>query len=69
MAPPVRFREWGPTASRRMIVVDLELASDEQIMGFGEQFSRVVENGQQLGLRCEDALGTGTGMVYKPAAV
>ena len=69
MAPPVRFREWGPTASQRRIVVNLELASDEQIMGFGEQFSRVVKNGQQLVLRCEDALGTGTGMAYKPAPV
>jgi len=69
MAPPVRFCEWGSDASQRRIVLNLELGSDEQILGFGEQFSRVVKNGQHLVLRCEDALGTGTGLTYKPAPV
>ncbi len=69
MAPPVRFREHGSDAGQQRIIVNLELGSDEQILGFGEQFSRVVKNGQQLLLRCEDALGTGTGLAYKPAPV
>jgi alpha-D-xyloside xylohydrolase len=69
MAPPVRFREWGPDTGQQRIVINLELSADEQILGFGEQFSPVVKNGQQLVLRCEDALGTGTGLAYKPAPV
>lgn len=47
----------------------LELGPDEDVLGFGEQFSRVVKNGQRLRLRVEDALGTGTGMAYKPVPV
>lgn len=69
MAPPIRFNESGQPAVERRIVVNLELGSDEQILGFGEQFSRVIKNGQHLVLRCEDALGTGTGLAYKPAPV
>ncbi len=49
--------------------VNLELGPDEEILGFGEQFGRSVKNGQRLRLRVEDALGTGTGMAYKPAPV
>lgn len=67
MAPPVR---WSlDAAGRAHAVLNLELGPHEEILGFGEQFSRVVKNGQQLTLRCEDALGTGTGMAYKPAPV
>jgi alpha-D-xyloside xylohydrolase len=47
----------------------LELGPDEQVLGFGEQFGRLVKNGQRLVLRVEDALGTATAMAYKPAPV
>ena len=67
MSPPVRLRRDGD--DRPHVVFDLELGIDEQILGFGEQFSRVVKNGQRLTLRAEDALGTGTGLAYKPAPV
>ena len=49
--------------------VNLELAPDEEVLGFGEQFGRLVKNGQRLVLRSEDACGTGTGMAYKPVPV
>lgn len=49
--------------------LNLELAPDEDILGFGEQFGRLVKNGQLLRLRAEDAQGTGTGMAYKPVPV
>lgn len=62
MAPPV-LAESDRTA------LQLELDTDEDIVGFGEQFGRVVKNGQHLLLRVEDALGTGTGMAYKPVPV
>ncbi|WP_162448780.1 TIM-barrel domain-containing protein [Phytoactinopolyspora mesophila] len=56
-------------ADARGISVHLELGTGEDILGFGEQFGRLVKNGQQLTLRCEDALGTGTGLAYKPVPV
>lgn len=62
MAPPVLF-----TSGR--VELQAELAAQEDITGFGEQFSRLVKNGQQLVLRVEDALGTGTGRAYKPVPV
>ncbi|MFC7404677.1 TIM-barrel domain-containing protein [Georgenia alba] len=46
--------------------LNLEMGTDEEILGFGEQFGPLVKNGQRLTLRTEDALGTGTGMAYKP---
>lgn len=49
--------------------INLELGADEDVLGFGEQFGRLVKNGQRLRLRVEDALGTGTGLAYKPAPV
>ena len=49
--------------------LNLELGSDEDIVGFGEQFGRLVKNGQELRLRSEDACGTGTGLAYKPVPV
>ena len=49
--------------------LNLELGPDEDILGFGEQFGRLVKNGQKLRLRSEDACGTGTGMAYKPVPV
>lgn len=67
MAPPVLIER--SQLGRFRTTLNLELGPDEQILGFGEQFSRVVKNGQQLRLRCEDALGTGTGLAYKPAPV
>ncbi|MEO1064540.1 MAG: TIM-barrel domain-containing protein [Actinomycetota bacterium] len=67
MAPPVRVSRDG--AGRTRTVLNLELEAHEQILGFGEWFSRVVKNGQRLSLRAEDALGTGTGLAYKPAPV
>ncbi|MPY78253.1 MAG: alpha-xylosidase [Actinophytocola sp.] len=62
MAPPVLADASGTT-------LHFELGADEQILGFGEQFSRLVKNGQTLRLRSEDALGTGTGLAYKPVPV
>jgi alpha-D-xyloside xylohydrolase len=62
MAPAVLVDDRGTT-------LHLELATDEDVLGFGEQFSRLVKNGQLLRLRVEDALGTGTGMAYKPVPV
>jgi len=49
--------------------IGLELGTEEDITGFGEQFGRLVKNGQKLDLRVEDALGTGTGLTYKPVPV
>lgn len=62
MAPPVVVKDGRTT-------LHLELGTDEEILGFGEQFSRLVKNGQELVLRCEDAAGTGTGLAYKPVPV
>ncbi|WP_158542947.1 TIM-barrel domain-containing protein [Phytoactinopolyspora halophila] len=62
VAPPV-------LANRDGITLNLELGPGEDILGFGEQFGRLVKNGQRLVLRCEDALGTGTGLAYKPVPV
>lgn len=56
-------------ASHTSSTLHLELGTDEDILGFGEQFGRLVKNGQRLVLRVEDALGTGTGMAYKPVPV
>lgn len=61
-APPVLLEDAAQTLS-------LELAVEEDITGFGEQFGRLVKNGQRFDLRVEDALGTGTGMTYKPVPV
>jgi len=49
--------------------ISFELSTDEDITGFGEQFGRLVKNGQRFDLRVEDALGTGTGLTYKPVPV
>jgi alpha-D-xyloside xylohydrolase len=62
MAPPVLVSDAGTT-------LHLELGTDEDVLGFGEQFNRLVKNGQRLVLRSEDALGTGTGLAYKPVPV
>ncbi len=51
------------------LTLNLELAPDEDVLGFGEQFGRLVKNGQRLVLRSEDACGTGTGLAYKPVPV
>lgn len=61
----------APTAicAEKRLTLNFELASFESILGFGEQFGRVVKNGQRLTLRSEDALGTGTGRAYKPVPV
>lgn len=61
----------APTAlvSDDSLTLHFELGFDEDITGFGEQFSRLVKNGQRLVLRVEDALGTGTGLAYKPVPV
>lgn len=62
MAPPV-------LADDDTITLNLEMATDEDILGFGEQFGRLVKNGQKLVLHTDDALGTGTGLAYKPTPV
>lgn len=61
-APPILREDGRQTLS-------FELGTDEDITGFGEQFGRLVKNGQWLDLRVEDALGTGTGLTYKPVPV
>ena len=61
-APPI-LREGGTQT------LSLELGTDEDITGFGEQFGRLVKNGQRFDLRVEDAQGTGTGLAYKPVPV
>ncbi|MGG5261141.1 TIM-barrel domain-containing protein [Phycicoccus avicenniae] len=53
-------------ASDGTTTLNLELGPDEDVLGFGEQFGRLVKNGQLLTLRSEDACGTGTGLAYKP---
>ena len=62
MAPAVMARDGK-------ITLNLEIAPGEEILGFGEQFGPLVKNGQELTLRVEDALGTGTGLAYKPVPV
>ncbi len=62
VAPPLLARDGS-------LGLHLELGTDEQIYGFGEQFGRLVKNGHTLVLRSEDALGTGTGLAYKPVPV
>jgi alpha-D-xyloside xylohydrolase len=62
MAPTAVADEGGLT-------LNFELAPDEDILGFGEHFGRLVKNGQRLTLRSEDACGTGTGLAYKPVPV
>lgn len=62
LAPPVVTGDDG-------VAVNFELGFAEDILGFGEQFGRLVKNGQQIVLRSEDALGTGTGLAYKPVPV
>ena len=71
-----RLRQVAGLLTAPSVVVDqsattlsLELGPDEDILGFGEQFGRLVKNGQKLRLRSEDACGTGTGMAYKPVPV
>ena len=49
--------------------LNLEIGPGETITGFGEQFGPLVKNGQQLVLSVQDALGTGTGLTYKPVPV
>ncbi|MFQ6171567.1 TIM-barrel domain-containing protein [Oryzobacter sp. R7] len=56
-------------ATEASTTLNLELGPDEDVLGFGEQFGRLVKNGQLLTLRSEDACGTGTGLAYKPVPV
>ncbi|MHB1717566.1 MAG: TIM-barrel domain-containing protein, partial [Acidimicrobiales bacterium] len=49
--------------------MSFELAPGEEITGLGEQFGSVVHNGKELSLVATDALGAGTGQVYKAAPV
>ena len=51
------------------VSVSIELAPGVDVLGFGEQFGRLIKNGQRLVLRNEDALGTGTGRTYKSVPV
>ena len=59
MAPPLLSTEGE-------ISLNLEMGIGEKIFGFGEQFSSLAKNGQELELVVNDALGTGTGLAYKP---
>ncbi len=47
----------------------LELHPGEKIIGLGEQFSSVNHLGRKFELVANDALGVGTGLVYKPAPI
>lgn len=47
----------------------LELAAGEVVVGLGEQFASVVQNGRRRELVANDALGTGGDLVYKAAPV
>ena len=49
--------------------LNLELGTDDDVTGLGERFGRSVANGQRFRLRVDDALGTGTGLAYKPVPV
>jgi len=71
MAPSVVVQPAGEDGvpTRATTSLNLELGPDEDILGFGEQFGRLVKNGQLLRLRSEDACGTGTGLAYKPVPV
>jgi len=66
---PALLSTTRPQAAHAALTLNLELGPDEDILGFGEQFGRVVKNGQLLRLRSEDACGTGTGLAYKPVPV
>lgn len=49
--------------------VSLERSPGEHVLGLGEQFGPVVHDGGRFELVADDALGSGTGMVYKAAPV
>ena len=51
------------------MTADLEPGMDEDVLGLGEQSSRLVKTGQKLVLRSEDPCGSGTGLAYKPVPV
>lgn len=55
--------------AHREVTLNVEIGPDETITGFGEQFGPLVKNGQRLLLSVQDALGTGTGLAYKPIPV
>ncbi|MGH7920602.1 MAG: TIM-barrel domain-containing protein, partial [Candidatus Dormibacteraceae bacterium] len=46
-------------------VISFHLDPEALVYGFGEQFSRLVQNGHRLELRNADGLGSGTGPAYK----
>ena len=69
MAPALLSTHAAGADGSTSMTLNLELGPDEDILGFGEQFGRLVKNGQQLRLRSEDACGTGTGLAYKPVPV
>jgi len=50
-------------------LVSFVLHPGEDVFGFGEQFGPLSKVGQRLELRCDDALGVGTGRVYKAMPV
>jgi alpha-D-xyloside xylohydrolase len=50
-------------------LISFRLEPGVEVMGLGEQFSGLIHNGRRLELRCEDALGCGTGRAYKPVPV
>lgn len=58
LAPALAFGEGRTWAS-------FELSPGEVIVGLGEQYGSVVHNGRELELVADDALGAGTGRVYK----
>ncbi len=62
LAPALGF---GPGRVR----FSVELMPDDDVLGFGEQFGRLVKNGQALTLRTADALGCGINRAYKPVPV
>jgi alpha-D-xyloside xylohydrolase len=53
------------TLSERRASICFQLDPDTDVLGFGEDWGRLVKNGRRLGLRNQDGLGSGVGRGYK----
>jgi len=53
------------TLSERAASVCFQLDPDTDVLGFGEDWGRLVKNGRRLELRNQDGLGSGVGRGYK----
>ncbi len=66
LAPALRFDRGDSVAGRPVLALALDGAP---VHGFGEQFAAFDLRGRALTLRVADAMGTATGLAYKPAPV